>query len=62
MVVVLMFAFGHGCTDDPLYPWISRTLKNERIVDPAARAGRLEKKAVTWLEHVLARPQKGEQA
>jgi DNA-directed RNA polymerase subunit F len=54
LVVALMFAFGHGCTDDRLYPWISRTLKDERIVEPAARAERLEKKAVTWLEHVLA--------
>lgn len=25
-----MFSFGHGCTDDPLYPWISRTLRDER--------------------------------
>ncbi len=61
MLIVLMFAFGHGCTDDPLYPWISRTLKDERIIDPAARSKRLEKKAVTWLDHVLARPQKGAQ-
>jgi hypothetical protein len=62
LVVVLMFAFGHGCTDDPLYPWISRTLKDERIVGPQARAKRLEKKALTWLDHVLARPQEGAQA
>jgi hypothetical protein len=55
MVVVLMFAFGHGCTYDPLYPWISRTLRDARIIDSAARAQRLEKKAVTWLEHVVAR-------
>lgn len=61
MVVVLMFAFGHGCTDDPLYPWISRTLKDEEIIEPAARERRLEKKAVTWLEHVLASPSKGTQ-
>jgi hypothetical protein len=54
LVVVLKFAFGHGCTDDPLYPWIARTLKDEKIVDPTARAERLEKKAVTWLEHVCA--------
>ena len=59
LVVVLMFAFGHGCTDDPLYPWISRTLKDERIVGPAARVERLEKKSITWLEHVLARPRGG---
>ena len=55
MVAVLMFAFGHGCTYDPLYPWISRTLRDPRIIDSTARAGRLEKKAVTWLEHVVAR-------
>ncbi len=56
LCVTLMFAFGHGCANDPLYPWISRTLRDERIVDGAARAERLEKKAVTWLEHVLASP------
>ncbi len=54
LVVVLMFAFGHGCTNDPLYPWISRTLNDERIINPTARANRLERKAFTWLEHVLA--------
>jgi hypothetical protein len=62
LVVVLMFAFGHGCTDDPLYPWISRTLRDERIADPAARAARLENKAITWLEHVNARNEKRAQA
>lgn len=61
LLVVLMFAFGHGCTNDPLYPWIARTLKDERIVDPAARAQRLEKKALTWLEHVIALPSAGAQ-
>jgi len=54
LVVVLMLAFGHGCGADPLYPWIARTLQNEAIIDPAARAERLEKKALTWLEHVLS--------
>ena len=58
LMVVLMFAFGHGCANDPLYPWISRTLRDERIIDPAARAVRLEKKAGTWLDHVLARNEK----
>ena len=55
LIVVLKFAFGHGCTDDLLYPWIRRTLKDERITGPAARATRLERKAITWLEHVVAR-------
>jgi hypothetical protein len=59
LVAALIFAFGHGCTDDPLYPWIARTLKDEKIIEPAARAERLERKAVTWLEHVLAVPREG---
>jgi hypothetical protein len=54
LLVVLKFAFGHSCTEDPLYPWISRTLQDERIIDPATRAERLERKALTWLEHVVA--------
>lgn len=59
LLLVLMFAFGHGCTDDPLYPWISHTLADQRIVNGTARAERLERKATTWLDHVLARPRKG---
>jgi hypothetical protein len=59
LVVALMFAFGHGCTDDPLYPWIARTLGDARIADPTARAERLERKALTWLEHVLAAAREG---
>lgn len=54
LMVALMHAFGHGCTDDPLYPWISRTLKDERIIDSAAREDYLERKALVWLKHVLA--------
>jgi len=61
LLVVLKFAFGHGCTDDPLYPWIARTLQDVRIINPAARAARLERKAVTWLEHVVARNEQGSQ-
>jgi hypothetical protein len=58
-IVTLMFAFGHGCTHDPLYPWISRTLDDEKIKDSAARADRLERRALTWLDHVIGEPRKG---
>jgi hypothetical protein len=51
--VVLMFAFGHGCFEDPLYPWIGKTAANAAIAAPETRAKRLEAKALTWLEHVL---------
>jgi hypothetical protein len=54
LLVLLMYAFGHGCTMDPLYPWISQTLNDEKIINSTARAERLERKAVTWLNHVLA--------
>ena len=53
LMVVLMLAFGHGCTHDPLYPWIARTLKDVAIVDAPSRAKRLESRALTWLDHVL---------
>lgn len=53
LIPILKYAFGHGCTDDPLYPWIQRTLTDPRIVDATRRAQRLERKAITWLDHVL---------
>ena len=34
LIVVLMFAFGHGCVADPLYPWISQTLADEKSSIP----------------------------
>lgn len=56
LVVMLMFMFGHGCVDDLLYPWIARTISDPRIADPAVRADRLERKALTWLSHVVTGP------
>lgn len=56
LIVVLMFAFGHGCTNDPLYPWISKTLREEKTGN--TRGERLERKATIWLDHVLARNRK----
>ncbi|MCP3882969.1 MAG: hypothetical protein GY701_31915 [Sulfitobacter sp.] len=55
LTAVLMFAFGHGCCNDPLYPWIARTLTDPSITDEIARADRLEWKALTWLDHVHGR-------
>lgn len=62
MIIVMMMAFGHGCTDDPLYPWISRTLQKEAVSEPDARASRLERKALIWLDHVLSFFKKGVKA
>ena len=54
LIILLMSAFGHGCTNDLLQPWIHQTLTDPLIVDSTARAARLERKSLTWLEHVLA--------
>lgn len=56
LISLLMFACGHGCGADPLFPWIARSLKDETIVDPEAR---LEEKAITSLERVIAFFEKG---
>lgn len=62
VLTVLKYAFGHGCANDPLYPWIGRTLRDDRIVSPEARVDRLEKKSMTWLEHVLTGEEVGDLA
>ena len=55
-----MYSFGHGFAKDPLYPWISSTLNDDRIVDAAAREERLEKKAINWLDNVLTNQSKAQ--
>jgi hypothetical protein len=54
LVVLLMLAFGHGCGYDPLYPWIANTLKDEASADHEVRTKRLEGKALSWIEYILA--------
>ena len=62
LVTFLMFAMGHGCGSDPLYPWIAQTLKDKAVTDADARVKRLETKALTWLGHALANFDKAVQA
>lgn len=59
LIIILMSAFGHGCMADPLYPWIMHTLNDPKIVDAKTRADRLERKALTWLDHVLRQISQG---
>lgn len=62
LVVLLMLAFGHGCGNDPLYPWILETLTDPALADPAEKARRLEEKALAWIDYVLANADKDTQA
>jgi hypothetical protein len=54
LLVVLMFSFGQGCTEDPIYPWIADTLGNDRVPGPSERASQLKKNAAAWLCGMLA--------
>ena len=49
----MMYAMGHGVTDDPLVPWVGRTLTNDSPPDPEARIKRLEGKARAYLGRVV---------
>jgi hypothetical protein len=51
---VLMFALGHGFANDPLFPWIARTLTDSALTDPDQRAKKLEGRAMAYLDRVLA--------
>ena len=57
LICLLCFGFGHGCLDDPLYPWMGASLRDPRILDPPSRGTRLEKKARAWLDQVMAADQ-----
>jgi hypothetical protein len=58
LITALKFAFGAGCLTDPIYGWIGATLRDDRVLDPADRLARLERKSLTWLEAVVARQTK----
>ncbi|KAA6460918.1 hypothetical protein DYQ86_11595 [Acidobacteria bacterium AB60] len=53
LFVMLAFSLGQGFASDPLYPWISNTLRAS-IADPEKRAERLHAKAKLYLDAVLA--------
>lgn len=54
ILTILEVAFGMYFDTDPLYPWISTTLRDPRIRDPKHRAERLERRAIIWLRAVNA--------
>lgn len=50
---VLAFLVGAGFARDPLYPWISATLADAEASNPDERAARLDRRARTYLRHVI---------
>jgi len=51
LIGLLMFCFGHGSLNDPLYPWIKQTLAD---ANPQARLERLYVKTRAYLRSVSA--------
>jgi hypothetical protein len=54
LLVWLTLTAGHCFDQDPLYPWIQKTLQDARFPDPNARADRLYARAMTYLRHMFA--------
>ncbi len=54
LLVGLMFVVGHGCTNDPKFPWIAATLHNSASRDRAECVECLYSKSRTYLDHILA--------
>lgn len=52
LLCLLMFSFGHGVIDDPLYPWVKRTLINTNFQQSQQRIDRLSSKTLTYLSAV----------
>ena len=59
LCALLMFELGHRCFEDPLYPWLSRSLEQGAGGDPVTRTEHLEGKAKTYLALVARRLQRG---
>lgn len=58
LLVALMVVFGHGCLEDPLHPWLARTLKETELSDNEARVRSLKGQALAMLERMLAQQRK----
>lgn len=59
LTVLLMFAFGHGCFDDPLCAWMVPAVDMPHSAVPLDLAGLPERKPSIWREQVLGYIEEG---
>lgn len=52
LVYGLQFAFGSGVFDDPLYPWLADTLRENSGAGPAERVRRLTGRSLAYIRRV----------
>jgi len=53
LFVVLMYAFGYGILNDPLYPWIKNVFENKQIKQSAGRMNRLYNKTKLYVKEIM---------
>ncbi|MFY0576257.1 hypothetical protein ACN28S_19560 [Cystobacter fuscus] len=53
LVIWMMFAMGHGFTEDPLFPWVSATLLNRSPEDIEECVVRLETQVRCYMDQAL---------
>jgi hypothetical protein len=54
LLASLMFAFGHGVTSDPLYPWVLSTLENGTEADAPQRIEKLAARTKAYMAAAAA--------
>ncbi len=52
LIAALMFGFGHGIADDPLYPWVGECLADQSR-PPSERLRRLHRKTMTYVGAII---------
>jgi hypothetical protein len=52
LCTLLMFELGHGCFEDPLYPWISRTVRERVPADAEQSTQRLERRVLRYIDFI----------
>ena len=55
LCVLMLFQLGHGCFDDPLFPWVPLAVRSLTGDDPPSRTAQLERKAMTYLDLIARR-------
>jgi hypothetical protein len=49
---MLMFCFGHGCLNDPLYPWIAPSLCDDTMYDVTMQI-KIQQQTFAWVNYLL---------
>jgi len=53
--LMVMICFGYGVVDDPLYPWVGKSLMDKAVSTPRERLEHLYDRSRAYLRHVSSR-------